>query len=184
MRVADSDFFITDSFFRSGFWGKDFLILVFNGCITFIGTLETSRVRTFVFGEYFSLVTVRCDLSGGARYLTNHWCSPKFRAQCGHSSESIGLDGISLSSTFSPLFFICGKYAAISVPSLRCLDESNGTFFFLAFFWHIVEWRCNKFGRNERLHIMHGTFVIVRLVHFWKVDFAKDGNYEIMNSCL
>lgn len=40
----------------------------FNGCITFNGTLERSRVEHLTFGEYFSLVTVLCDLSGGARY--------------------------------------------------------------------------------------------------------------------
>lgn len=40
----------------------------FNGCTTFIGTLETSRVEHLTFGEYFSFVTVLCDLSGGARY--------------------------------------------------------------------------------------------------------------------
>lgn len=40
----------------------------FNGCITFNVLLETSRGGILVFGEYFSLVTVRCDLIGGTRY--------------------------------------------------------------------------------------------------------------------
>jgi len=49
-------------------FGGVLFLIVFNGCITFIGTLETSREELLTFGEYFSLVTVRCDLSGGARY--------------------------------------------------------------------------------------------------------------------
>lgn len=110
---------------------------------------------------------------------------PKLRSQWGHVSQSIGLEIEILSSSFSPLaafkvliscscfsfqffldfytlielswvFFTWGKYAFISVPCLRCFDESNWTLRFLAFFSHKAEWRCNKVGRNERLHIMHG----------------------------